>query len=120
MEDIEKPEIDEELQLVAMKYKDTYKCQNKFTPLVKLEDKYGNMMKKSQSKDNVPIHEDFCLHKKHEPSQKEDFASIAASIAVKDIHLGTTKVTNSMGNASKLKASRQVADTSPNYKIKDG
>ncbi|KAL3513889.1 hypothetical protein ACH5RR_026606 [Cinchona calisaya] len=68
-EDLDKPRVDEEPQVVAMKYEDTYQYQNNLAPLIKLEDEYGNIMKESLSRDD---HTNYIkIYEKHESSQVE-------------------------------------------------
>ncbi|EPS67765.1 hypothetical protein M569_07005, partial [Genlisea aurea] len=63
-EDLEKPGVDDEPEIVALKYEDAYQYQNVFAPLIKLEADYDKMMKESQSKDNITVRWDVGLNKK--------------------------------------------------------
>ncbi|KAL3690577.1 hypothetical protein R1sor_016886 [Riccia sorocarpa] len=65
LEDLEKPDVVNEPQPVALKYEDAHQYQNLVGPLVKLEAVYDKMMKESQTKDNITVRWDIGLSKKH-------------------------------------------------------
>eukprot|EP00126_Sphaerothecum_destruens_P008230 Sdes_comp20136_c0_seq1m13231 len=64
LEDLEKPGIDEEPQVVQLRYEDAYKYLNIFEPLVQLEATYDKKMKENQKQDNVVVRWDVGLNMK--------------------------------------------------------
>jgi len=64
VEDLEKPEFDDEPQPVLLKYEDAYQYQNIFGPLVKIEADYDKRLKESQTQDSLVVRWDMGLNQK--------------------------------------------------------
>jgi regulator of nonsense transcripts 1 len=64
LEDLDKQGVDDEPQLVLLRYEDAYQYQNIFGPLVKLEADYDKKMKEAQTQDSVTVRWDMGLNKK--------------------------------------------------------
>ncbi|XP_048583576.1 regulator of nonsense transcripts 1 [Nematostella vectensis] len=64
LEDLDKPGVDDEPQLVLLRYEDAYQYQNIFGPLVKLEADYDKRLKESQTQGDIVVRWDIGLNKK--------------------------------------------------------
>jgi len=64
LEDLEKPNIDDEPQSILLKYEDAYQYQNIFGPLVKIEADYDKQLKESQTEEDVVVRWDIGLNQK--------------------------------------------------------
>ena len=53
LEDVDKQDMNEELDPVALRFDDGYKYQNCFAPLIMIEAEYDRMQRESQTKDDV-------------------------------------------------------------------
>jgi len=62
--DLDKPGVDEEPQIVLLRYEDGFQYQNVFGPLVKLEADYDKRLKESQTQENITVRWDVGLNKK--------------------------------------------------------
>jgi len=64
LEDLEKPNVDDEPQSILLKYEDAYQYQNIFGPLVKIEADYDKQLKESQTEEDVVVRWDIGLNQK--------------------------------------------------------
>ncbi|KAJ3297740.1 ATP-dependent helicase NAM7 [Borealophlyctis nickersoniae] len=64
LEDLDRPGVDDEPNPVLLRYEDAYQYQNIFGPLVDMEAKYDQMLKESQTQQDVVVRWDIGLNKK--------------------------------------------------------
>ncbi len=81
LEDVDKQDMNEELDPVALRFDDGYKYQNCFAPLIMIEAEYDRMQRESQTKDDVSVRWDVGLNRRRIAyfcfSADEDVVSIA-------------------------------------------
>jgi regulator of nonsense transcripts 1 len=64
LEDLEKPGVDDEPQIILLRYEDAYQYQNIFGPLVKIEADYDKRLKESQTQTDITVRWDLGLNQK--------------------------------------------------------
>jgi regulator of nonsense transcripts 1 len=64
LEDLEKPGVDDEPQVILLRYEDAYQYQNIFGPLVKIEADYDKRLKESQTQTDITVRWDLGLNQK--------------------------------------------------------
>ncbi|KAH3677081.1 hypothetical protein WICMUC_001836 [Wickerhamomyces mucosus] len=63
--DVEKPEEENEIVPILMRYNDAYEYQRSFGPLVKLESDYDKQLKESQALNHISVKWSIALNNKH-------------------------------------------------------
>lgn len=85
IQDVEKPEEENEIIPIFMRYTDAYEYQRSFGPLVKLEADYDKQLKESQALEHISVKWSLALNNKHLASfSLSTFESSELKVAVGD------------------------------------
>ncbi|CCH41224.1 ATP-dependent helicase NAM7 [Wickerhamomyces ciferrii] len=85
IQDVEKPEEENEIVPILMRYTDAYEYQRSFGPLVKLEADYDKQLKESQALEHISVKWSLALNNKHLASfTLSTFESSELKVAVGD------------------------------------
>ncbi|KAK4053831.1 ATP-dependent RNA helicase [Microbotryomycetes sp. JL201] len=68
LEDLERPDLDDEPQQTLLRYEDAYQYQNIFGPLVKIEADYDKKLKEAQTQEGIVVRWDMGLNHKRTAS----------------------------------------------------